>query len=107
MIGGCRWVAAQPSGSGRGTIILLSAPARTIVKRLAARTGNPYGKAPGDMDRILADLGTVEPLLRRAADHEIRTTVPLTDVVAEVVRLTRLPPGRHDTVRHHPADSGA
>jgi broad-specificity NMP kinase len=69
-------------------IILLSAPARTMIERLAARTGNPYGKAPGDLDRILADLDTVEPLLRRAADHEIRTTIPLTDVVAEVVHLT-------------------
>jgi dephospho-CoA kinase len=69
-------------------IILLSAPARTMIERLAARTGNPYGKAPGDLDRILADLDTVEPLLRRAADHEIRTTIPLTDVVAEVMHLT-------------------
>jgi len=69
-------------------IILLSAPARTMIERLAARTGNPTGKAPGDLDRILADLDTVEPLLRRAADHEIRTTIPLTDVVAEVVHLT-------------------
>ena len=40
-------------------IILLSAPARTMIERLAARTGNPYGKAPGDLDRILADLDTV------------------------------------------------
>ena len=69
-------------------IILLSAPARTMIERLAARTGNPYGKAPGDLDRILADLDTVEPLLRRAADYEIRTTIPLTNVVAEVVHLT-------------------
>ncbi len=59
-----------------------------MIERLAARTGNPYGKAPGDLDRILADLDTVEPLLRRAADYEIRTTIPLTDVVAEVVHLT-------------------
>jgi len=69
-------------------IILLSAPARTMIERLAGRTGNPYGKAPCDLDRILADLDTVEPLLRRAADHEIRTTIPLTDVVAEVMHLT-------------------
>ena len=70
-------------------IILLSAPAPTIIERLTARTGNPYGKAPGDMDRILADLAAVEPLLRRAADHEIRTTMPLTDVVAKVLHLSR------------------
>ena len=69
-------------------IILLSAPARTIIGRLAARTGNPYGKADGDMGRILADLAEVEPLLRKAADHEIRTTIPLADVVAKVLSLT-------------------
>ena len=54
-------------------IILLSAPAQTMIERLAARTGNQYGKAPGDMDLILGDLAAVEPLLRKAADHEIRT----------------------------------
>jgi len=32
-------------------IILLSAPAQTMIERLAARTGNPYGKAPGDIDQ--------------------------------------------------------
>jgi shikimate kinase len=75
-------------------IILLSAPAQIVIERLAARTGNPYGKAPGDMDRILGDLAAVEPLLRNAADHEIETTVPLADVVATVLRLTGIPPGR-------------
>ena len=45
-----------------------------MTERLGARTGNPYGKAPGDMDRILGDLAAVEPRLRKAADHEIRTT---------------------------------
>lgn len=70
-------------------IILLSAPAQTMAERLAARTGNPYGKARGDMDRILSDLAAVEPLLRKAAHHEIQTTIPLADVVSKVLRLTR------------------
>lgn len=68
---------------------MLSAPAQTMVERLVARTGNPYGKARGDMDRILSDLAAVEPLLRKAAHHEIRTTIPLADVVSKVLRLTR------------------
>jgi shikimate kinase len=84
-------------------IILLSAPAQAMIGRLAARTGNPYGKQPGDLDRILDGLDTVEPLLRRAADHEIRTTIPLPDVVAEVVRLAGLSPGGH---RHSEPLSG-
>ncbi len=78
-------------------IILLSAPAQTMIERLTARTGNPYGKAAGDMDRILGDLASVEPLLRTTADHEIRTTAPLTDVVAMVLHLTGLSPGGHNT----------
>jgi shikimate kinase len=76
-------------------IILLSAPAQTMIDRLAARTGNPYGTAPGDMDRILADLAGVEPLLRTAADHEIRTTIPLADVVAKVLCLAGTCPDGH------------
>jgi shikimate kinase len=74
-------------------IILLSAPAQTMIDRLAARTGNPYGTAPGDMDRILSDLAVVEPLLRTAADHEIRTTIPLADVVTKVLGLAGICPG--------------
>ena len=30
----------------------------------------------------------VEPLLRQAADHEIKTTMPLSEVVTAVLRLT-------------------
>jgi hypothetical protein len=30
---------------------------------------------------------TVEPLLRRVADHEVRTTIPLNEVVRTVLRL--------------------
>lgn len=77
-------------------IILLSAPAKTMAERLAVRAGNPYGKAPGDMDRVLADLAAVEPLLRKAAHHEIRTTIPLADVVTKVLHLAGAAPGdRH------------
>jgi shikimate kinase len=68
-------------------IILLSAPAEVLAQRLACRTGNPFGKSPGELERVLDDLRVVEPLLRQAADHEIRTTKPLSDVVTEVLRL--------------------
>lgn len=68
-------------------IILLSAPPQVMAERLAARTANPYGKAPEELDRILDDLNTVEPLLRRVADHEIQTTIPLDDVVAAILHL--------------------
>jgi hypothetical protein len=68
-------------------IILLSAPAGVILGRLAARTTNRYGKTPGELRRILHDVQVVEPRLRRVADHEVLTTMPLPDVVATVLRL--------------------
>jgi RNase adaptor protein for sRNA GlmZ degradation len=71
-------------------IILLSAPAGILARRLASRTGNPYGKSPSDLARVLADLKAIEPRLRKAADHEIRTTIPLADVVGAVLRLAGL-----------------
>jgi dephospho-CoA kinase len=69
-------------------IILLSAPADILVERLVARTSNRFGKAPGELSRVLQDLQTVEPLLRRVADCEIQTTVALDDVVSAVLRAT-------------------
>jgi dephospho-CoA kinase len=68
-------------------IILLSAPAEVLVERLASRAGNSFGKSPSELERVLDDLRTVEPRLRKAADHEIQTAKPLSRVVAEVLRL--------------------
>jgi shikimate kinase len=68
-------------------IVLLSAPQETLLERLAARTTNPYGKSPEELDRIRSDLAAVEPLLRRVADHEVRTTMPLNEVVTAILRL--------------------
>ena len=68
-------------------IILLSAPADVLAMRLASRTSNPYGKSPADLARVLADLEDIEPRLRKVADHEIRTAIPLADVVSAVLRL--------------------
>jgi shikimate kinase len=72
-------------------VILLSAPAEVIVQRLAARTTNPYGKRPEEVARTLDLLPTIEPLLREGASHEIVTTVPLDEVVAEVLRIAGVP----------------
>ena len=68
-------------------IVLLSAPTETLVERLATRTSNSYGKDPEELRRCLEDVENVEPRLRRIADHEVRTTVPLDEVVATVLRL--------------------
>ncbi len=68
-------------------IILLSAPLEVLARRLAARTSNPYGKAPEDLSRIADDIQAAEPLLRRVADHEVRTTIPLNEVVTTILHL--------------------
>lgn len=67
--------------------MLLSAPPETLVERLASRTNNPVGKAPEEFARFIEDVETVEPLLRRVASHEIRTTLPLNEVVTAILRL--------------------
>ena len=68
-------------------IILLSAPTQIMMQRLVDRTGNSFGKTHGDLGRVLSDTENIEPLLRRAADREIITTVPLEDVVRAVLHV--------------------
>jgi dephospho-CoA kinase len=66
-------------------IILLSAPADVLVERLRMRTNNPYGKWPEEVAEVLYYLETVEPMLRRGATQEIRTNIPLEQVVETVL----------------------
>jgi shikimate kinase len=65
-------------------VVLLSAPRAVMLRRIETRSTNPFGKSPAERARILADLDTVEPLLRRSATVEISTDRPLADVVAAV-----------------------
>lgn len=69
------------------TIVLLSAPKEVVLERLAARTNNPYGKRPEEVAEVLGYMDIVEPRLRRVAHHEVVTSVPLTEIVAKVLRL--------------------
>ncbi|WP_214326588.1 AAA family ATPase [Nonomuraea sediminis] len=66
-------------------VILLSAPAPVIVRRLETRTSNPYGKTPEERDLVLHHLATVEPLLRRGASLEVVTTIPIAEVVTRIL----------------------
>ena len=68
-------------------IVLLSAPVDVIVERLRTRTTNPYGKHPDEITRVLGLIERIEPLLRRAAGHEIDTSARLENVVATLLKL--------------------
>ena len=68
-------------------VVLLSAPAEVIVERLATRTTNTYGKRPEEVAGTLELIETIEPRLRRVADHEIDSSAPLDEVVAILLRI--------------------
>lgn len=68
-------------------IVLLTAPGDVIVERLATRTNNTFGKLPEKVARTLALRQEIEPLLQRGASAVIDTSVPLSDVVAQVLRI--------------------
>ena len=61
-------------------IVLLSAPREVMVERLTSRTNNAFGKSSQELAKVLADLETFEPFMRRDATYEIDTNRPLDDV---------------------------
>ena len=85
-VGGC--VANQGRYYPRfSAIVLLSVPEQVLLERLAGRTTNSFGKSPGERARILSDLHTVEPMLRRGATDEIDTRGYPNTVVDELERI--------------------
>jgi gluconate kinase len=72
-------------------VVLLSAPADVILDRVARRTTNSYGKTPMERAMILADLATIEPLLRASCTHELDASRPLDDVVADLSAIASRP----------------
>jgi len=68
-------------------VVVLTAPVPVIVERLTKRTNNPYGKDAAELAEVLALKETVEPALRRAADLEIDTSIPLDEVVERILRV--------------------
>ena len=85
-------------------VVLLTAPTHVLLERIATRSTNPFGKDPVERARILEDIVTAEPQLRRIAALEISTDAPLHGVVDKVEALasdpfpprsTRLSDDRH------------
>ena len=68
-------------------VVLLSAPAEVLLRRIAARTTNGYGKSAEERDVILRHLAEVEPLLRAGCTHEVAATQPVDAVVEQLVAI--------------------
>jgi dephospho-CoA kinase len=70
-------------------VVLLTAPVAVITERLTKRTNNPYGKDPAELAEVIGLKQTVEPALRREADLEIDTSIPLNEVVETILTFCR------------------
>jgi dephospho-CoA kinase len=90
--GSTLYVSGTVSNQGRfyprfDAVVLLSAPAEVLLRRIAARSTNDFGKRAAEREQILRDLADVEPLLRATCTHEIDAAKPLDVVVAELVAI--------------------
>jgi hypothetical protein len=68
-------------------VVLLSAPADVLLRRIAVRTTNDFGKDDQERETILRDLAEVEPLLRATSTHEIDATQPIALVVEQLIAI--------------------
>jgi hypothetical protein len=75
-------------------VVLLSAPAAVILRRVTARANNPYGKSSGEQAEIMGYLQSVEPLLRRGATLELDARLPVAELANVLERLEQSPAGR-------------
>ena len=86
------YVSGTVSNQGRfypefDAVVLLSAPAEVLLRRVATRPTNDYGKSSEERDLILRHLVEVEPLLRTACTHEVDATQPLEAVVRQLAAI--------------------
>jgi thymidylate kinase len=70
-------------------VVLLSAPAEVLLRRIETRTTNSYGQRREERELFLRDLAEVQPRLRRTCTHEIDATQPFASVVRQLVDLGR------------------
>lgn len=86
------YVSGTVSNQGRfyshfDAVVLLSAPADVLLRRIDSRRTNDYGKRIEERERIISDISEVEPLLRATCTHEIDATQSIDVVVAELVEI--------------------
>ena len=90
------YVSGTVSNQGRfyslfDAVVLLSAPAEVLLRRIESRATNDYGETLEERGLILSQLSEVEPLLRATCTHEIDATQPIPDVVDQLVDIGRGP----------------
>jgi dephospho-CoA kinase len=86
------FVSGTVSNQGRfypqfDAVVLLSAPAEVLLRRIEGRTTNDYGKRREERDLILQHVASVEPLLRATCTHEIDASQPLEHVVEKLAAI--------------------
>jgi shikimate kinase len=69
-------------------IVLLSAPLDVLLRRMAERTNNDYGKSLTERAAVTRYVKTVEPLLRHGATIELDGRKPVAELADVVERLT-------------------
>lgn len=68
-------------------VVLLSAPADVLLRRIETRTSNNYGKNLPERELIKQHLAEIEPRLRRTCTHELDATRPIGEIADELVRI--------------------
>jgi dephospho-CoA kinase len=86
------YVSGTVSNQGRfyprfDAVVLLSLPAELMLRRIAGRTSNDYGKRPAEREEVLRNLVEVEPRLRATCTHEVDASLPLDQVVDALVEI--------------------
>ena len=80
-------------------VVLLSAPLDILLRRVATRTGNPYGTTAAQRAEIRIHLDTVEPLLRRGATLGLDARRPPAELADAVEALLTARPGPSEPPR--------
>lgn len=68
-------------------IVLLSAPVDVMVERIRSRSAGSFGQRASEMNQILEDQRSVEPMLRASCTHEIVTTAPVAEVADRILEI--------------------
>ncbi len=68
-------------------VVLLTAPAEVLLRRIATRTTNDSGKTAQERDLVMRHIDEVEPLLRATCTHELDATQPVRAVVDKPVAI--------------------